>query len=178
MRVPRWIFLALALSASGCVLISGQFLIRFDLGTLHILSPTNVVGKDVDLNTIEDYSDHKDDLKGLADLAVLGVITNNRPSEAVSVELWITPALSTYTTEAQVKANGVRLWGPLSVASGASKRILWDTSAGLFDPVGRTALLSEVKGDGTFTVYVVGVSGLYDFTLSDGQIALVLDVGI
>jgi hypothetical protein len=177
MKILRWIPAALALMAGGCILTSGQFLVNFDLGTIHVTSPI-VVARAVDLNTIGEYKDHKDDLKGLADLAVLGVIQNNDGSNPIGVEVWITPNSSNYTTEAEVKANGVRLWGPFQLAAGVTKRVDWDTSAGLFDPLGKVTLLNEVKGDGTFTLYAVGTAGTYDFTVTEGSIVLVIDAGI
>jgi hypothetical protein len=169
--------LALLVATAGCVLVSGQFIVNFDLGTFDVTSPTNLVSKDVDLNTISDYADHKDNLKGLGDLAILGTITNNG-TEEVNVEVWMTPDQTSFTTETEVHTNGgVRLWGPFHLAPGETKKVDWDTSAGLFDALGKVTLIGEIKGDGIFTVYALGAAGTYNFTVTDGQVVLVLNAG-
>jgi hypothetical protein len=176
MKILRPLALVLALSTAGCILVSGQFIVNFDLGTINVTSPTTVQSKQVDLNDIGDYKDHKSDLKGLADLAVLGVLTNNG-SEDIDVEVYMTPDLTSYTTDTDVKGNGVLLWGPFHVPAGQSVRVDWDTSAGLFTPLGKTTLIGEIKGDGQFTVYAVGKAGNYSFTVTEGELVLVLDAG-
>ena len=176
MKSLRYALLVLPLLASGCILVSGQFLVNFDLGTIQVNSPTDVVGRDVDLNDIGDYNDHKDELKGLADVAVLGMITN-QGTEAIDVDIWMTPDFTSFTDAASVQGTGVRLWGPLHLDPGESRRVDWDTSAGLFDPLGKTTLLGEVKGDGQFTVYALARSGNYQFSVTEGQVVLVLDAG-
>jgi hypothetical protein len=170
--------LALLVATAGCVLVSGQFLINFDLGTLTVTSPTNVVGRVVDLNTISDYTDHKDNLKGLADVAVLGTIKNNG-TEAVDVQIWMTPDAppTLFTLDTDVRANGILLWGPFHLEPGETKHVDWDTSAGLFDPLGKVTLIGEIKGDGVFAVYALGASGTYNFEVTDGQVVLVLNAG-
>ena len=71
MKNLRWIVpaLAIALAAPGCVLVSGQFLIDFDLDEFTTTTESTVTHADVDLTTEEDYNDHKDELKGLSDVA-------------------------------------------------------------------------------------------------------------
>lgn len=171
--------LGLALAAAGCVVTSGQFRISFDIGRLIIGSPATVAGKDVDLNGIGTYKDHKGDLEALADLALLGDVRNDDPSNVVDVEAWMTPDVTpTYATADQVKANGTRIWGPFHLAAGETKRIDWDTSAGLFDAAGVTTLLNEVKGDGIFKIYIIGAAGTYAFTVQNGVLVLTLDAGV
>ena len=78
----RWIVgaLAVAVLAAGCVLTSAQILVHFDLpNPVTIGSATGFYVGPVDLNTISDYAKHKDKLKGLTDLAVLGTFTNRNP---------------------------------------------------------------------------------------------------
>ena len=55
----------------------------------------------VDLNSISDYEDHKDKLKGVLDLAVLGEFVHVGGS-AVQVDVWMTPGPTNYTTAAAV----------------------------------------------------------------------------
>src|SRR5215468_9913482 len=102
--------LALAVMTSGCILTSGQFLVSFELGDVRVPGPTTLVSQVVDLNTISEYRDHKSNLKTLADLALLGTITNNT-SNPVDVEVWMTKDQTSYLLEQDLKANGVRIWG-------------------------------------------------------------------
>jgi hypothetical protein len=176
-RAPQLVAagIAVALSA-GCILVSGQFVVDFEIGTVVVASPTNLVAVPIDLNTIDDYADHKEDLKGVSDLALLGVFRNNG-SEAVAVEVYMTPDVTTYTDETTVRAAGIRLWGPFSLAAGQEKRITWDESASLFDDAGRNVLIEQIKGDGSFTIYAIGQSGSYSFTITEGVFVCVLDAG-
>jgi hypothetical protein len=166
--------LALVGMTAGCVLVSGQITVDFDLADAHVVGPATLVSQTVDLNTIGDYNDHKSDLQGLADVALLGTITNNG-SSPVDVEVWMTTTQTSYLLESDVKANGVRLWGPFHLAAGETRRTDWDGSAALFDAAGKTALIGEIKGDGVFTLYAVGKQPTYDFSIQDGHGVLVLD---
>ena len=177
MKRIAFILLGLGLAA-GCTLTSGQFRISFELGNFLIGSPTSVVSHDVDLNTIGTYRDHKNNLDGLADLALLGDVRNDDPTNAVDVEAWMTTDRTSFSNDAQVRANGTRIWGPFHLDAGATKRIDWNQSAGLFNPAGVTTLFNEVKGDGVFTIYIIGAAGTYAFTVQNGFLVLTLDAGV
>ncbi|HKW51094.1 MAG TPA: hypothetical protein VJQ53_05105 [Candidatus Eisenbacteria bacterium] len=178
MKNLRWIVPALLLAAAtpGCILVSGQFLIDFDLSNFTTSTDSAVTREDVDLTTESDYQDHKNDLKGLSDVAVLGKVTNNGAS-SIGVEVWMTPGPTTYTTPGQVTTNGTKLWGPFNLAAGASKQVTWDESANLFSSAGKALLINEIKGDGQFTIYAIAGAGTYSFTVDNGVLALVIDFG-
>jgi hypothetical protein len=170
--------LVLALTAAGCILVSGQFLIDFSLDDFTTVSHSTVTRQLVDLNTEGDYTDHKEDLKAIADIAVLGKLTNNA-SGAIGVEVWMTPTDTNLASEAEVRAAAIKLWGPFHVAAGpgTSKTVNWNESAKLFTSAGMASLLTEVKGDGQFTLYAIGDAGTYDISVENGVLALVLDFG-
>lgn len=176
MKNLRWIVpaLAIALAAPGCVLVSGQFLIDFELDDFTATTESAVTREDVDLTTEEDYNDHKEDLQSLSDVAVLGTLTNNGGS-AIHVEVWMTAAPTAYTSANEVKANATKLWGPFQVAAGASRTVGWDESAALFTNTGKALLIQEIKGDGQFTVYAIAAEDTYSFEVENGVLALVLD---
>src|SRR5712692_11946283 len=113
MKIARWLTAALLLgiAAAGCVLVSGQFLIDFKLTNFAVSTSTTVTKEDVDLTTEGDYNNHKSDLKGLADVAVLGKITNTGTSD-IGVEVYMTPTTTNYLTPTEVTTNGTKLWGP------------------------------------------------------------------
>lgn len=177
MRMLKMMLLVAPLVLAGCILTTGQITIDFDLGTITVSSPTNLEARDVDLNTISDYTDHKDNLEGLADLALLGTVTNNG-SSTINVEAYITTSQTAYTTETQVRTNGTKIWGPFTVPGSSTVTVGWDESAKLFTPVGKALLLDEIKGDGIFTVYLLGTAGTYNFTVNDGTLVLTLDAGL
>ena len=176
MKNLRWIVpaLAIALAAPGCVLVSGQFLIDFDLPEFTTTTESTVTSAGVDLTTEEDYNDHKEELQGLSDVAVLGRLENtgNTP---INVEVWMTAAPSAYTTSTEVKANATKLWGPFQVAANSTTTVDWDTSADLFTTLGKELLLKEIKGDGQFTLYAIAAEATYSFEVHNGVLALVLD---
>lgn len=179
MKNLRWILpcLALALFAPGCILTSGQITIDFDLPNITATSSTGIVGEQIDLNTNSDYKDHKDNLKDIADFAVLGTFHNTGATD-VDVDVYMTPGLTTYTDASQVISSGIKLWGPFRVPAGGTRTIDWDGSAALFTAAGKAALLEEAKGDGNFTLYAVGAAGTYSFTVANGELLLVIDAGL
>lgn len=179
MKNLRWILpcLALVLFAPGCILTSGQFTLDFDLPDITATSSTGIVGQQIDLNTESDYKDHKDNVKDIADFAVLGTF-NNTGGTDVDVEVYMTRDLTALTDAATIRSTGIKLWGPFKVPVGGSKTIDWDASAALFTAAGKAALLQEAKGDGTFTLYAVGAAGTYQFDVENGKLVLVIDAGI
>jgi hypothetical protein len=180
MRALRWILPTLALAgalAAGCLLVSGQFLISFDLYDPITAAPTAVTPVGVDLNTVGAYRDHKGDVKDVTDLAVLGEFTNTGTT-AVDVDVWMTPELTAHTDAAAVGMDdtAVKVWGPLRLAPGETKKIGWDASAALFGN-GRAALLEQVKGDGVFTLYALGGTSSYSFRVNHGALVAVITAG-
>ena len=176
MRMLKLSLLVAPLVLAGCILTTGQITIDFDLGDTTVTA-ANVEAKDVDLNTISDYNDHKDNLEGLADLAVLGTVTNSGASD-IGVMVYMTPDQTSYTTDVQVKANATPVWGPFDVAAGQTVNIGWDESAKLFTGAGKQMLIDEVKGDGIFTLYFVGNAGTYSFNVENGTLVLTLDASL
>jgi len=166
------------LAGTGCIVTSGQVMVSFELADVSIPTVASALRQDIDLNTISEYQDYKQDLKALADLAILGQVHNM--GAATSVEFWMTPGLTSHTTAAAVRgdATAVPVWGPFAVAAGATEQIDWDDSAALF--VGRAPLLAEAQGDGSFSLYILpsstATTATFDF--NNGVIVLVLDAGI
>src|SRR5262245_38015209 len=164
-----------ALAAGGCMLTSGQFVVTYDLPTPLDVTSTALNGTDVDLNTISEYRDHKDELKRVEDLALVGDFTN-RSATAANLEVWIVPdATLPPLTMSQVQQNGVRLWGPLAIAGNATEHVDWDRSAALF--TGRQALIDEVKGDGHFQLYVIA-NGTFSLRVTNGTLIVVVGAAI
>jgi len=187
-RSIRWAAAGLALAAvlsNGCVLTSAQILTHYDLPNPVIIDSSDGWAKvDVDLNDISDYSKHKDKLKGLADLAILGTFSNEiNPTPAGTVTVYITAGFTNYGSPGEITANALKLWGPATIGANPSATqtvtIDWNTSAALFNTAGKQALIDEAKGDGQFTIYTVGSAGAtYQIKIKNGKLVLVLDGGV
>jgi hypothetical protein len=176
MKAYRWIgaAVALALGAAGCVLVSGQFLVDFELDDIDVSTSSLVASQYIDLNTNSDYADHKDELEGIKNLAVLGTVVNTGGT-TIGVQVWMTADSTGYTTPNQVTSNATFLWGAFTAYAGDSVNIGWAESTKLFNSTGKAVLLNEVKGDGKFTVYAISDTPVYSFDLHKGVLALVLE---
>jgi hypothetical protein len=177
MRTPRLAALTLSLgtlATTGCLLLSGQFVVTYALpDPWHVLldtPDTPLTAVDVDLNTSSEYGDHKDDLKRVDDVALIGDFHNNAGSR-VNIEVWLVPSAATGLSDTQVKQQGVLLWGPLAVAANGQEHVDWNRSAGLFK--GRQALIAEVKGDGHFALYVRS-NAVLDLWVRNGAVIAVI----
>ena len=160
------------LISAGCFLVTGQFTVTYEfVDPINIVSPTALAGQTIDLNTVSEYKDHKDKLKDVADLALVGQFTN-LTATATSVEVWMvaTPG-SPLTTDAAVRAAGQKIWGPLNLPASGSVNVGWDQSAALF--TGRQAIIGQVKGDGQFALYALA-NGAYSFRINKGVFIAVI----
>ncbi len=169
-----------ALGAAGCFLTSAQVLAEFELP-----NPFTIDGADgyeriaVDLNTIDAYKDHKEKLEAISDLAIVGKFTNVS-GPGGGVEFYITAGNTSLDGPAAIRAGATKLWGPGTIgATGDTRTVGWDASAGLFTAAGKKILLTEAKGDGEFTLYSVGTAGATNVIRVDkGYLILVLGAGI
>ncbi|HVP39929.1 MAG TPA: hypothetical protein VMS93_12175 [Candidatus Saccharimonadales bacterium] len=177
MKRALWIpAVALLASVAGCILVSAQIFTTFDLENIHVTGATGMDHQQVDLNTIGDYKDHKDNFKTLADFAVVGDFSHPQGT-TVNVEVYITPGFTNYTTPSQVTANATLLWGPFQLQAGELNHHMgWTESAKVLHDPGKQVLIDAAKGDGQFTVYAFGVVGDHDFDVTNGKLLLVLDV--
>ena len=185
MKNLRWFLPTLALAAllgNGCILTSTQVLTHFSLASpIHLVPPANteVFPEVVDLNTIKDYSDNKDKLKGLSDLAIVGRFSN-LAGPAGGIEVWITAGATAFTTPAAVRLGSTLLWGPAALGAAPSTvNVNWNDSAKLFNAPGKQILTDSMKGSGVFTVYVLpsGSAG-QTIDILDGAIILVIAAGV
>lgn len=169
--------LALGLIAAGCVLTSGQVRIPFELPTFTASTTSGITGYTVDLNTESEYTDNKEHLQGLSDLAILGRFVNDPAGADIDVFVWMTPGVTTHTTVDELTSDltKVKLWGPFKLKAGATTVVDWDESAKLFTKEGKAALLNETKGDGSFTLYAVAAQDTYTFGVENGTLVIVLD---
>lgn len=181
LRLPILLSGLVAMMATGCIIISGQIFAHFDLPSPFTIdsSASQTERIAVDLNTIDEYEEHKEKFKGLSDVAIVGTFTNVAGA-AGAVEVWITAGTTTFTTKAEVLGgSAIKLWGPGSIgAAPASRKIGWDESAKLFTTAGKRMLIDEAKGDGAFTLYTIGTAGTYEIRVDDGALILTISAGL
>lgn len=180
-RMPLLLAAALAaVMASGCIIVSGQIFAHFAL-----VSPFTISGADgferelVDLNTVDEYRDHKDKLKGLSDVAVVGRFMNVS-GPGGTVEVWITAGNTNLASATAVRAGATRLWGPASIGpTGSVHDIKWDESAALFTDAGKKILIAEALGDGEFTIYTIGTPSVdNEIEVEGGALILTISAGL
>ena len=128
----------------------------------------------MNLNDVDTYADHKDKMKDVADLALVGKVTNLTDT-ATAIEVWMVAAPGALlTTDAAVRAAGQKIWGSLGVPASGSVQIDWNKSAALFG--GRALLIGQIKGDGRFDLYALG-TGAYAFRIDKGALIAVISAG-
>lgn len=164
---------------TGCVLISGQKIISYEFqDPIVVTSPNEITPLQVDLNDQKVYRDHKSDLSRISEIALLGSIEHDGTGEAIVVEVWITPEITDYTLETQVRDHGELVWGPEVVGARKTHRLDWDHSSGLVAGNGRQILERQAKGDGKFTLYFLDQAGPYTFTIRKALLTPVMDAGL
>jgi len=173
------IFLA-ALVTAGCgVFDSEQVTLSYTVqpDSFVVATTQPLPSLQVDLSTLPEYAARKSEIRGLADLAILGHVRNNGLT-FIKPEYWFTPGPTAYTNATQVRLNGKMLWaGPELAAAPASFDLDWNKSAGLVDRDSFQSLLEEIQGDGAFTLYVIGaITGTnYNFLMEDPALVMIVD---
>lgn len=165
-----------ALVGTGCVLTSGQFLVQVDLGdvTVNVVNATTLLdGYYVDLTTNGTWKDHKGDIKSIEDLALVGDIHNSGAS-SVTMSAYLLDGNPGPQPAGNVIATGIRVWGPITVAAGATEHVDWDRSSALFGADGKAALLDRVKGTGQFTLYGTANTAPFTFEIKNGVFIVVV----
>ena len=166
---------ALAALTTGCILISGQFLVQVELGDVSVNSALPVAGMYVDLPSDGTYRDHKDDIKSLEDLVLVGSV-HNPGSVGLSVIVYLIDGNPGPLSSNTITQQGTRVWGPLAVGAGATEVIDWNRSSALFGS-GKDVLLDHVKGDGQFSLYAVSDGSPFQFDLKDAVFIAVIGAG-
>lgn len=151
--------LALSLVVTGCIL-SGQFVILFDIDQ-NIHSTDTVLGKvAVDLTTDETWRDHKDDIQAIVDIKFEAKFVNNEAT-AASGEVWI--ATEDYATVAQVEANATRILSGIVVPASGSKDVSFTESSDYIENL--DTVLDLVEG-GVFFLYGIAADVPFDITIT------------
>jgi hypothetical protein len=91
----------------------------------------------------------------------------------------MTQAKTEFSSRAALNASGqaIRLWGDYSLGANERKKIGWDESAALFDDKGYEVLINEIKGDGSFTLYILGTGETFDLSIENNWLMITVDAG-
>jgi hypothetical protein len=173
-----------AVLASGCLLTTGQVVLTYDFAAhgydpIEVSNPNAVAGINVDLKSYSAYNEHKKELKDIEDLAVVGTVMNLDTTAPVDIEVWLVAhnaagGFPVLATDAQVRAAGMRVWGPLHLAPGETRDITWNESSALF--TNKAFVMAQAKGDGRFGLYTLGSNG-YHYRVSHASIIAVVAGG-
>lgn len=175
MRIRNTILLVIATAVCGCLVSSDQVSMSVDLADDMLVQTFNSVQKStVDLTASPIYRDKKPSLEAVTDVAIVGEIVNNGPA-FVRAEFYLTPHDTTFVTATQVRANGIKLWGPYQVRPNATSVIDWNHSATLITSRGREALATEARGDGQFSIFALSDGLQANFTIRKSALVLVLE---
>ena len=152
--------LLLAVVMADCI-ATGTLVFVFDLEGSHS-SPGDFEAIDVDLSTNKDYNDHKDKIKSIDAVAVVGQISNNTSSD-VAAEIYISDEV--YTDPQAVRDNATIVF--ISPTIPANDTIFVDWSDGLSHIENFDELKAQIE-DGSFKLYVISSGPLdlhYDLNL-------------
>jgi len=138
---------------AGCI-ATGTFVFVFDIEG-NQSSPVSILAQMVDLTENDEYNDHKDKIKSIDAVAVVGEITNNLPAETVG-QIWISDEL--YVTPDEVRQNATLVFETPSIPGNSTIFIDWS------DGLSRIQHFDELKAQvesGNFIVYGIS-TGAFD----------------
>lgn len=136
----------------GCGIATGSFTFVYEIDDLIESTQADLDFEYVDLNTIEDYSDHRDNLHSLDNVAILGTILNHGPGEA-SGEAWLAYD-SSYADPATVRANGTRIFVSPGIPIGITLNIDWEDGLSYIENF--SEIQTAVLDSGYFVIYGLG----------------------
>lgn len=153
--------LALGLVATGC-LLSGQFIILYDMDA-NVHSSDNVLGSaHIDLTTEDIWKDHSDKIQGITDVKFEAKFVNNTSTEA-SGEVWV--SLDEYSTVAQVETpgNATRILSGITVPGSGETDISFAQSS---EKIENLETLLDLVEEGEFWVYGIAADVPFDITIT------------
>ena len=160
MNKINFAFAALLIAAliTACGIATGSFTFGYELDGPIDSSSATLDREVIDLNSIEDYNDHKDQIKSVDNVALVGWVANNGPQ--VSGEVWLVNFPdSMYTDPDTVRYYGTRIFVSPVIPSGDTLMIDW--SDGLSYIENFAAVQDAVEG-GQFVLYGLGDDPNFD----------------
>lgn len=144
MRKALLLIVAAAMLTAGC-LVTGNIVILIDIGDFG-LNPGNTFGSEyVDLNSVEDYTENKDDLNSIDDIGFICKVQNTGTTSATG-RLYISNTSST----SFIPTDKILVLDGITVAAGQTRTITLEESYDYLKnfEAARDAVLEE-----EFTIY-------------------------
>jgi hypothetical protein len=146
----------------ACGIATGSFTFGYELGGEIHSTNANLEWKSIDLTTIEDYNDHKDKLKSVDNVAIVGIV-RNLGNTAVSGEVWLAYD-STYADYGNnspdtVRTYATRIFVSPVISPGDSLIIDWEDGLSYIENFAEVQTAVEL---GQFVLYGLGDSQFFD----------------
>ncbi len=155
----------------GCGIITGTFTIVYEVEGLISSTEADLQYESIDLNTIDDYQKHKDKIKSVDHVAVVGTVFNwgNTP---VSGEIWLAYD-STYTRPDTVRHYGTRVFVSPVIEPGELLEIEWEDGLSYIE---NFPAIQDAVEVGQFVIYGLGDSQFF-YVVMDIDIIVTVTAG-
>lgn len=163
-KVSLPVLIILAIFVSGCLLVSGTFVVVDDF---EFTTNTNFYYYFADITDEDEWEDHKDDIDQI-DLVGFEMTLINDGGTAITFEAFIDLSdQPIYSTYAQVNDNTTLIFGPLVVPPGG----ITVSYGGSFAYLKNVEILKELVKSGAFHFYGTS-SGGESFTVEKGKVII------
>jgi hypothetical protein len=151
----------------ACGLVSGSFTFGYEVEGTITSSNASLEFEYVDLTTIDDYNDHRDDLYSLDNVAIVGIFENTGP-DPFSGEVWLAydSVYAAYGADGpdSVRANATRIFTtPVPIPAGILLEINWEDGLSVIENFSevQTAVLDSAY----FVLYGLGDSDVFSMAM-------------
>ncbi len=131
---------------AGCV-ASGTLILVYDIDSF-ISSSTSIQVTEVDLTDNSDYNDHKDKIKSIDQVAVVGTLENLEFADN-QAEVWLSD-VGTYSSPAEVRANATIVFSSPVILAGDTLFIDWSDALSYIQNL---QTLKDAADNGHFYLY-------------------------
>ena len=160
-----------AVLAIGCGIATGTFSFVVEIDGTIASNQASLEWEHIDLTIIEYYNDHKDKIKSVDQVAMVGSIANNGPD--VSGEIWLAYD-TTYSTPAEVRANSTRIFVSSVIPSGDTLIVNWSDGLAFIE---NFAAVQDAIELGDFVLYGLGDNSIFDVEM-DIDIIVTITAGL
>lgn len=157
----------------GC-LLSGTYVITFEVGDEIVSTQDSVNSAAVDLSENATWKDHEDDIKYVDEVGFSFKVQNFNTTDSATGQLYITdnPNL---TTVAQVRDNATLIVDGVLVGPGKTRHVTWNES---LDYIVNLGVLKDQVESGTFHLYGICKDTPFHVEFKDIVAVITVTVGI
>ena len=159
---------------TACGIATGSFTFGYELNGPIDSSNATLDKETIDLTTVEDYNDHKDQIKSVDNVALVGKVYNTG-NTAVSGEVWLVAFPdSNYTDPDTVRHYGTRIFVSPVIAPSDSLIIDWDNG---LDYIENFPAVQDAVMLGQFVLYGLGDSQFFNVYI-DADVIITITAGL